>query len=41
MRTVTKNSRKSSRIGEDLAIVLRRKAPANEITWMILGGKQL
>ncbi|WP_159471312.1 antitoxin Xre/MbcA/ParS toxin-binding domain-containing protein [Dyadobacter sp. 3J3] len=37
---VIKNSRKSSGIGEDLAVVLRRKAPANEITRMILGGKQ-
>ena len=31
---------KSSNIGENLATVLLRKAPATEITWIILGGKQ-
>lgn len=40
MQTAIKNNRKSSKVGEDLAIILRRKAPANEITWTILGGKQ-
>jgi hypothetical protein len=40
MNIPVKSNRKFAGMGEELAVVLQRKAPANEITWMILGGKQ-